>query len=213
MGVKLDEGLTSKRNGVYCFCAQDGIYHAIPDFLPDDRLSPRFLQLYIYNTEHADENRLKIMPSLRRDTIKKIRCILNEINPFVSNFCYLSEIRDLSDYRLIIRADSGLDQRVYNTLTASQVAAIWIEGVSPVAMQNRDVVIFPRSGKFQRVSEVGGYYDPMQYPFLFPRSEHGWHIGMREHDEKIMLREYYTYQLQIRNHSLSLVLLGGHLLQ
>src|SRR6185436_12110350 len=85
------------------------------NFLRGDRLPPCFLELYIYDTEHADENRLKIMPSLCQDTIKKI----------VLNFHYLSKIQDLSHYKLIIKANSGLDQRVYNTPTV----AIWIEGV------------------------------------------------------------------------------------
>ncbi|CAG8572189.1 2311_t:CDS:2 [Diversispora eburnea] len=99
------------------------IYHAIPDFLPDDN-SLRFLQLYVYDTEHADINRLKIMSSLHQNMISQIRRILNDVNPFVINFYCLSEICNLSCCKLIIKANSGLDQHIYNSLMASQVATI-----------------------------------------------------------------------------------------
>ncbi|CAG8640994.1 23871_t:CDS:2, partial [Gigaspora rosea] len=42
---------------------------------------------------------------------------------------------------LLIKAEHGLDQCTYNTLTASQVAAIWIEGNNPVDSMNRDVIV------------------------------------------------------------------------
>ncbi|CAG8852196.1 38939_t:CDS:2, partial [Gigaspora margarita] len=74
---------------------------------PVDRV-PKFLQLYIYDTEFETNNRLSIMPKLRRD---------------------------------ILEADHKLDQRVYNKPTASQVAAIWVEGSDPIEYAKRDVIV------------------------------------------------------------------------
>ncbi|CAG8743721.1 8226_t:CDS:2, partial [Gigaspora rosea] len=72
MGVKLDEKLANGKNGVYTFRVQGGIYHAIGFLYPDNEI-PKFLQLYIYDTKHETNNRLAIMPKLRKDTLEMIK--------------------------------------------------------------------------------------------------------------------------------------------
>ncbi|CAG8839062.1 6639_t:CDS:2, partial [Gigaspora margarita] len=53
------------------------------------------------------------------DTIELLKNILDEVNPFVANFCYLSTLENIANYKLIIKADHELDQRTYNAPTAS----------------------------------------------------------------------------------------------
>ncbi|RHZ87504.1 hypothetical protein Glove_33g237 [Diversispora epigaea] len=63
MGVKFDENFANDKEGIYTFRIQGGIYHSIRSlFLVDE--SPKFLQLYIYDTEFEMENRPNIMTSL-----------------------------------------------------------------------------------------------------------------------------------------------------
>ncbi|CAG8678542.1 16635_t:CDS:2 [Dentiscutata erythropus] len=76
---------------------------------------------------------------------------------------------------IIWLADNNLDQCIYNKPTASQVAAICVEGDEPIEYIKRDIVIQSWSQGLQRVSELSRTYDPMQYPFLFPKSDYGWH--------------------------------------
>ncbi|CAG8675461.1 7977_t:CDS:2, partial [Cetraspora pellucida] len=83
MGVHLDQCLANGKNGVYTFRTQGSIYYAIGSLLPPVEDSPKYLQLYIYDTEHEVNNHLQIMPNLRRDTIELIKNVLNEVNPFV----------------------------------------------------------------------------------------------------------------------------------
>ncbi|CAG8852509.1 33184_t:CDS:2, partial [Gigaspora margarita] len=72
MGVKLDENVAN---------IQDGIYYSIGSLLPVNRI-PKFLQLYIYDTEYETNNRLSIMPQLRHDTLELIKTLLDRLNPF-----------------------------------------------------------------------------------------------------------------------------------
>ncbi|CAG8788683.1 28086_t:CDS:2, partial [Gigaspora margarita] len=86
MGVHLDQHFANGKTGIYTFCAQGNMYYAIGSFLPPAEDSPKYLQLYIYDTEHKINNRLQIMPNLRKDTIELIKNILDEVNPYVANF-------------------------------------------------------------------------------------------------------------------------------
>ncbi|CAG8854781.1 21513_t:CDS:2, partial [Gigaspora margarita] len=98
--VKLDENVAN---------VQGGIYHSIESLLPVDGI-PKFLQLYIYDTEYKTNNRLSIMPQLHHDTLELIKILLNRLNPFVINFRSISLNNDLNDLYLYIRADHKLDQ-------------------------------------------------------------------------------------------------------
>ena len=50
-----------------------------------------------------------------------------KINPYSNFFCPLQNIPDLENYKIHIKSNVGLDQRVYNTPSTSQVATIWVE--------------------------------------------------------------------------------------
>ncbi|CAG8821745.1 36804_t:CDS:2, partial [Gigaspora margarita] len=72
-------------------------------------------------------------------------------------------------------SNHGLDQRIYNAPTASQVAAIWIEGHDPVDFVKRDITVESKSQGLQYVSETSRCYNPMQYLLFFPLGDYGWH--------------------------------------
>lgn len=48
----IDECLANGKDGVYSFRAQGAIYHKIGSLLPTPGNRPRFIQLYIYDTDH-----------------------------------------------------------------------------------------------------------------------------------------------------------------
>src|SRR6185369_6804418 len=69
------------KNGIYTFRVQGGIYHSIGSLLLVDDETPKFLQLYIYDTEHELNNRLAIMPDLHQNTLRIIGTMLDKVNP------------------------------------------------------------------------------------------------------------------------------------
>ncbi|CAG8778901.1 24853_t:CDS:1, partial [Gigaspora rosea] len=69
-------------------------------------------------------------------TIELIKNILDEVNPYVANFRYLSTLDNITNYKLIIKTDNKLDQQTYNTPTTSQVAAVWPENNNLYEIQN-----------------------------------------------------------------------------
>ncbi|CAG8729548.1 6963_t:CDS:2, partial [Racocetra fulgida] len=69
----------------------------------------------------------------------------------------------------------GLDLRTYNTPTASQVAAIWVDDeVLSNVIQKCDIVLHTNMDQLIHISEFNGCYDPLVYPILFPYCEQGW---------------------------------------
>ncbi|KAG5530734.1 hypothetical protein RHGRI_025635 [Rhododendron griersonianum] len=113
----------------------------------------------------------------------------------------------LDSYRIHIRIDVKLDQRVYNSPSVDQVASIWIEGNNANVSHEHDIIVHSNSGHKHRVQHYYGCYDPLQYPLLLPRGVGG------SDTKKVLCREYYCYKLQIRDDDPSILLLSGRLLQ
>ncbi|XP_072087417.1 uncharacterized protein [Arachis hypogaea] len=81
-------------------------------------------------------------------------------------------------------------------------------------VRGRDIKIQTHAGNFRRIQEFVGYYDPLQYPLLFPFGTHGWDMNTRtQSGNKVSCRTYYNYMLQIRPDNHSTVLQVGRLLQ
>ena len=81
----------------------------------------------------------------------------------------------MENHKIKIRCDSGLDQRVYNTPSSSQVVAIWVDDDPSANIRTRDISVYCHSGETHRVQYYFGCYDPLQYPLLFPHGDSGWH--------------------------------------
>ncbi|KAI8537401.1 hypothetical protein RHMOL_Rhmol09G0020900 [Rhododendron molle] len=93
MGVHVDEQLAGGSRGVYTFRAQGTIYHRIGSLLPYSNQRPRFLQLYIYDTDHEVENRMEESTSTNSSYL--INRLLRELNELLSQ-----HNRTISDYDL-----------------------------------------------------------------------------------------------------------------
>lgn len=72
MGVNVDEELANGRNGIYTFHAQGAFYHRIGSLLPLPGMKPRFLQLYIYETNNEIDNRIVGNENLEWDVVQNM---------------------------------------------------------------------------------------------------------------------------------------------
>ena len=107
-------------------------------------------------------------------TLQKIIDILH-INPYCRFFRNLRGVSDLENYKILIRSDAELDQRLYNSPSVSQVAAVWVNDEPSGERRNRDSIAYGHVGFSHKVEYCFGCYDPLQYPLLFLHSESGWH--------------------------------------
>ncbi|KAL0399914.1 UNVERIFIED_CONTAM: hypothetical protein Sradi_2334700 [Sesamum radiatum] len=96
------------------------------------------LQLYFHDVENEVDNRLAVSDKLKEELVLMIMKLL-EANPYSLFFRSLREIPELHDYRIVLRADPGLDQRIYNVPVVDQVAAIWKDSDECDESQSRDI--------------------------------------------------------------------------
>nr|GEX81442.1 hypothetical protein [Tanacetum cinerariifolium] len=185
MGVNLDKRYGVSGSEVYTFRVQGRIYHKVDQLVPRDG-EPRYLQLYFYDPESEFEHRLK-WPNLDR----KIVTILSRVlapNPYVQTFRSLGNIGPLDKYRVKLTTSFKEDQRLYNRLTTSEVAGIWVEGNENITTYKRSIVVYGRSKYPTHIQAYFACYDPLSYSMLFPNGEAGWHkritrtcVDIREH--------------------------------
>nr|XP_033512775.1 uncharacterized protein LOC108945664 [Nicotiana tomentosiformis] len=125
LGVNYDKALAKRNHGIYTFKVQGQTYHFINDLIPSNR-HPRNLQLYFYDDNTEMLNRMTSSSILRQSVVEKLTNIL-KINPYYIFLKSLIHISELSNLYIALRSGSGLDQRIYNIPTMSDVAALWLE--------------------------------------------------------------------------------------
>nr|XP_025611281.1 uncharacterized protein LOC112703866 [Arachis hypogaea] len=60
-------------------------------------------------------------------------------------------------------------------------------------VRGRDIKVQTHAGNLRRIQEFVGYYDPLQYPLLFPFGTHGWDINTRaQRGNKIRPNDHST---------------------
>ena len=128
----------------------------------------------------------------------------------------------MQDHEIIIRADktpTGEHPRRYNAPSASEVAAIIVEGTEA---NFRDIVLSQRNGSLKRVNETHRLYDPLQYSLLFPRGEDGYYLKIWQVDPKtrqediekrIIPLQFYSYRAMCRENEFNTLHLAGKLSQ
>ncbi|XP_050890313.1 uncharacterized protein LOC127095705 [Lathyrus oleraceus] len=199
--------------GIYTFRAQGAFYHNIGGFYPNEGVRPRFLQLYIYDTDNELHNRMQENPQLHQNVVHKLQKMLHQFNPFVIRFKQLSILPNISECSLILK-ERPRNHHQYNLPTAEQVAAIIVGCDADSLDYGRDINVIRCDGNLKKVQETKGYYDPLQYPVLFPFGTLGWDINTTNcNGRRVSCRAYYSYMLQIRPNDQSMLLNAGRLLQ
>ncbi|KAJ9567031.1 hypothetical protein OSB04_002997 [Centaurea solstitialis] len=130
------------------------------------------------------------------------------INPYVRTFRSLAELGPLDNYRVTLNTSVELDQRLYNQLTTSKVAAIWVEGNDNITAYKRSIVVYGRSDYSKKIEHFYGCYDPLAYRLFFPNGESGWHARIPRH--RVCIDEIL---MKILKSIENVILLGGRLFQ
>ncbi|KAI5422795.1 hypothetical protein KIW84_045996 [Lathyrus oleraceus] len=197
-GVHVDKSLVATGRGIYTFHAQGAIFHKIGGFHLNQGSTSRYLQLYIYDTDHELQNRMRENSILNQVIVYELQKILHQRNFFVIVFRQLALEPNIEECRLLIKERLS-NQPQYSFPSASQVATIVIGGGDEDTIERgKDINGINYDGKLTKVQETMGYYDPLQYPILLPFGTYGWDIETKTNVGKnVTCREYYGYVLQV----------------
>ena len=204
--MNLNEHVANGRQGVFTYRIQGEMVHRIGSLHPpNDGERPKFAQMYIYDTDHELDNRLRVFPDLNPHTLSRLQGMLHECNPYVHVYRQaIDVVRDnpATEVRLIIRSDAqGVDRRRYNAPTVADVAAIMIGDEHERETQGRDIVVSTVGGPLRRIYETQPAYDPLHYVLLFPRGENGWSLALKTNNRatSVSLMDFCAYRLKVRD--------------
>ncbi|XP_074282767.1 uncharacterized protein LOC141607310 [Silene latifolia] len=230
MGAKIDNSV-NQRPGSYVFRVSDQVLHHMGTLLPEDGAQPSYAQLYVYDTASEISLRKKAVarrednPTLDHDILTKLKDMLDEFNPLAKTFRMAKErIKEDENIRLSVKllGTRKPNDRIYNTPTASEIAALIIHDNSTES-RGKDIVVHHRSRGLQAISELHSSYMALQYPLLFPYGEDSYHTGITYYvpdgtrkkgkREYVTMREYYAYRIQQREVGGGPLLYSGRLVQ
>ncbi|XP_060969641.1 uncharacterized protein LOC115712305 [Cannabis sativa] len=129
-----------------------------------------------------------------------------KFNPYSQFFRRLGNISDLENQKIQIRCDAGLNQRVYNSPSVSQVAAIWVDDDVSAENRTRDIIVSSHD-EVSRIHYYFGCYDPLQYPLLFPYGETRCHQELIIAETKVLQKKPREFQTRGLPHAHFLVIM------
>ncbi|KAK7315487.1 hypothetical protein VNO77_34037 [Canavalia gladiata] len=180
MGGTIDRKINDG-NGPPMFVMNGENYHRIGSLLPLSGETPKFAQLYIYDTENEVRNKMNAVSMtsneclLNKSIVQDLKEMLDVGNPYAKVYRMVRdrfEDYGIANVKLRIMGKRGHDGRRYNLPTASEVAAL-IVGDFDCEPTEKDVIVETQTRSLKRVSILNVAYLPMQYPLLFPHGEDG----------------------------------------
>jgi len=190
VGCNIDRSVAGQ-SGVYTFRIRGELVHRIGSLLPDHGQSPKFSQIYIHDSNLENQAHFRMAHHheyLDESILLALQRMLHDLNnPYVEVFLTAGErIRRNENISLNLATiqNSNLDHRRYNYPTAAEIAVI-MPGTGEERTSHREIILQPRYGPLQLISELHSSYLPLRYPILFPRGEQGWHVNMPAKIEEV----------------------------
>jgi hypothetical protein len=232
LGVKVDDSINTGR-GPYVFRVNGLPCHRIGSLVPALNKSPKFAQLYIYDTVNEVDHRMAVFDAERggggvadREIVAELTVMLKEYNELVKQFRMIQVSRERVElaaqpFSIRIVGSQSADPRVYSPPTAPELAAL-IVGDLDAERCKFDIVVEPTEGPLKQISPLHPALMALQYPLLFPYGDKGFYVGMKYEGSgdvlaggrsEVSMLEYYAYRCHYRKGETNPYLCCGRLSQ
>ena len=225
VGVKIDNSVT-RQSGPYCFKIQGELHHLTGALLPYGDQTPIYAQIYILDTAEQLNVRKLNNRNLNPMVMDDLQTMLLDSHPYIGQYHHAYEIirkkpvEEQKEISIRLHVNLQQDQRTHNLPTAEEIAVIIPEEGVHHAIDNRDMVLWTRGGRLERISQNSSSYAALHYVLLFPKGKNGWHpripicgAQLRERGENARQRDreeraylqvvsdrcYYAYCLHVRD--------------
>ncbi|XP_068328108.1 uncharacterized protein [Pyrus communis] len=229
MGAKVDASI-NKGQGPYVFKINGQVHHLMGSLLPLEGESPKFAQLYIYDTQNEVNNRMSCFPhfeassKLDEQIVGGLIKMLDECNELVQLFRLARDRinqQSASSLRLRLYGTVNNHDAQYNQPTCDGIGGLIVGDIGQFHTE-RDIIIEHKATGLQRITKLHPKYMALQYPILFPYGEDGytkglpWNPAFKGKKPKtggVSMRAFLGYQIQDRPGQDSTLLKGGRLFQ
>nr|GEX04809.1 DNA helicase [Tanacetum cinerariifolium] len=194
---------------------------------PEEGDVPRFLQLYIYDTNNEVQNRMahfggEEQSGLKREIVEGLIDFLDNHNALVQLFrTARNKHADINIPEFKLRLYNVIGTRRYDLPTPETIGAIIFGGKT--AMESEfDLIVEEHSRVPQRVNKLHPCYMALQFPLLFVYGEEGYQKDMKlvnvpgqsmNKQIRVSMNMYYAYQIHDRVNHYNLLPRGGKLFQ
>ncbi|GJX82943.1 hypothetical protein Tco_0332424 [Tanacetum coccineum] len=209
LGAQIDESINNGR-GPYVFKISGQLYHWIGCLCPTEGKPPRFLQLYIYDTDNEVDNHMSHFGRdnnrLHRDIFEGLIDLLNAHNALVQLFgtarekfedmhilnfkvwsCNAREkFEDMHILNFKVWSCNVIGAREYELPTGDMLGAI-VYKTGPKTDMDYDVVLEERLGYSRRVNKLHPSYISLQFPLVFIYGRDGYSKEMRMVDDSVRI--------------------------
>ncbi|XP_074374279.1 uncharacterized protein LOC141714673 [Apium graveolens] len=179
-GGKIDNSI-NRGSSPYCFHLQGQNYHLVGSLVPLDGSSPKFCQLYIYDTQNEVENRINAMGGASNnvdpDIVEELLGMLDKNNELVKAFRMARnrfENEELDEFKLVLISSQSSSGRP-NHITPSDKVAAFIVSDDTDTGGFRDTIMNSKQEGLKRIYETDPHFMQLQYPLLFPWGTEGYH--------------------------------------
>nr|GEY86285.1 DNA helicase [Tanacetum cinerariifolium] len=221
LDARVDDSINIGR-GPYVFKISSQLYHWLGSLCPVEGERPRFLQLYVYDTDNKVDNHMFHFggsnSDLRRDIVEGLIELLDNHNALVQLFRTApKKLLDLEVPPFKVRLFNVVGAREYELSTGDMLGATVYEPI-PDTNMDFDIVIDQRIGQPQRVSKLHPSYMALQFSLPFVYGEDGYSKDIKmvrvsgmssDEDRRLTMKAYYSidfiraHQNDIRNEYLS----------
>ncbi|WOH01414.1 hypothetical protein DCAR_0520798 [Daucus carota subsp. sativus] len=238
-GGKVDHKI-NRGGAPFCFKIRGQNMHFIGSLIPEEGSKPKFCQLYIYDTDNENSNRIGAVGSNTDDVdmeiVEGLTRMLDENNKLVRYFRSARQRHksgDQTEFKLILISSQAQNGRPNIIGPSNEVAGLIVNASADTA-GCRDTVCQTKQGHLKRVFETDPFFMQLQFPLLFPLGEDGYHTriplrktkkrslqiedavdheGERKIRDHVSMKEYYSSKLMIRLNEGLTPHLGGRLWQ
>lgn len=239
INCKKDVSVRSNGRAPYCYKVQGKVYSMIhTGARPEEDGPPRYAQLYVIDTEQANQIRTSNPQNQGADAALMYRLdgLIRAHSRHAEAFEMLREeeqrLREeaernahrvdhvemlVPEVRLLFSLKDHVDPRTYNPPRCNEIAAVFqttADGLLPPA----HLVIRNRGGEMQTLSTLDENLEPMTFPLFFPHGTPGWRpkIPYAESDGKrryVSRREFVCQRVAVRPAEFNPIHCGGKLTQ
>lgn len=182
-GANIDKSVNAGR-GPYVFKVSGQIYHWIGSLYPFGDDAPRFLQLYIYDTQNEVQNRLSYFSSseqanLDPEVVQGLIHFLDTHNELVQVFRTATDLcsqANIPDFK--IRLYNAEGAHGYELPTSNTLGAIVFDS-GPTSESNYDVIIQYKDGPPHRINKLHKSYMSLRFSLIFIYGQPGFHTELK----------------------------------
>ncbi|XP_074342032.1 uncharacterized protein LOC141679429 [Apium graveolens] len=222
-GGKIDNSI-NRGSSPYYFRLQGQNYHLVGSLVPLDGSSPKFCQLYIYDTQNEVENRINAMGGASDNVdpyiVEELLGMLDKNNELVKAFRMAQnrfENEELDEFKLVLISSQSSSGRPNHITPSDEVVAFIISDDTDTG-GFRDTIVNSKQEGLKMIYETDPHFMQLQYPLLFPWGTEGYHKRIPLISNKyseienlddedldpdstqrrhVSLREYYCYKIMI----------------